>query len=699
MPNAGRRLNQIDTFFEWSLLGLVASGYLAVAGSGFLDPPTVVLTGLGLLLRGLIAAGIVQVRTPPAVQLSVALAYIGFYPIDYFYLSREFLPATIHLVFFLAVFHILTARTPRDYLFVKMIAFLEILAATLLSASANFFLFLGLFLLFGIAAFCSSEVRRSAARHKIVHRGGLELFPRRLAALTGIITCGVLVMTAGLFFVLPRTAHEAFRHLVAERFHLQGFSNEVRLGQIGEMQRQDTPVMHVRFGNNRRADALKWRGSALAEFDGQRWFNSPGRGELLTVHNGLIKLAPSVERRQTGTQIAYEVLLSGVAADALFFAGDPELLQIPVPAIYRTPTSGYRLAYRTGEQILYNAYSFLKDDSGDRNMLPVVQRETYLRLPAIDPRIRDLASESALSARTNRERASMIEEFLRRRYSYTLDLPSEKQADPIAHFLFDRRKGHCEYFASSMALMLRTLQIPSRVVTGFQSGVFNPISGWELIRASDAHSWVEAWIDGAGWVTYDPTPTAARASQPGIWDRAKLYADAAEMFWNEWVLNYDLDRQLRFVTRVEGSNRTWNFNLLERWKSITFDWKLWLKWMVAVGSFLAAITLLVPMLRAWWTRRGQRLRISRGDVKQSDGVVLYCRMLAILERRGVPKPIWFTPAEFARSVPAGKDADLVGQFTNSYHELRYGGRPEAAIQMVILLDRLQTHPGASARRK
>ena len=79
-------------------------------------------------------------------------------------------------------------------------------------------------------------------------------------------------------------------------------------------------------------------------------------------------------------------------------------------------------------------------------------------------------------------------------------------ADPLAYFLFERKKGHCEYFASSMAVMLRTLGIPSRVVTGFQSGVYNPMTGWQVIRASDAHSWVEAWIDGRGWTTFDPTP-------------------------------------------------------------------------------------------------------------------------------------------------------------------------------------------------
>ena len=698
MRNIGRQRNQIDSFFEWSLLGLVASGYFAVAGSGYLDLPTVALTGLGLLLRALIVAGFVGVGIPPAVQLPVAIAYIGFYPIDYFFLSREFLPATIHLVFFLAVFHILTARTSRDYLFVKMIAFLEILAATVLSANANFFLFLGLFLMFGIAAFCSSEVRRSAARHKIVHRGGLELFPARLALLTVTITSGVLLMTAGLFFVLPRTAHAAFRHLVAERFHLPGFSNEVRLGQIGEIQRQDTPVMHVRFANNRPARTLKWRGAALAEFDGQRWFNPAGGGEMLAVPNGLIKLRGGGERPQSGTQIVYEVQLSGVAADALFFAGEPALLQIPVAAIYRTTTGGYRLADRTGEQIRYNAFSFLNDERGDPVVLPPVAREAYLQLPATDPRVRDLAAEVAISARTNRERAALLEDFLRKRYSYTLELPGEKPADPIAHFLFERRKGHCEYFSSSMAVMLRTLRIPSRVVTGFQSGVFNPISGWDLIRASDAHSWVEAWIEGAGWVTYDPTPPAARALQPGIWDQAKLYADAAEMFWNEWVLNYDLDRQLQFVTRVDGSSRAWNLNLLERWKGILFDWKLYLKYFVAAVLFVAAMMLLVPILRKWWDRRGQRLRIARGDVKYSDGAVLYCRMLAILEQRGFPKPVWFTPAEFARTVPTEQGAELVTRFTSSYHELRYGGRREAAIRMVELLDKLESQLTVNAPR-
>ena len=99
------------------------------------------------------------------------------------------------------------------------------------------------------------------------------------------------------------------------------------------------------------------------------------------------------------------------------------------------------------------------------------------------------------------DKARVIESRLRREYGYTLELLDERQADPLAHFLFERKKGHCEYFASALAVMLRTQGIPSRVATGFLSGTFNPISGWQVIRASDAHSWVEAWIPERGWIT------------------------------------------------------------------------------------------------------------------------------------------------------------------------------------------------------
>src|SRR6202030_714844 len=109
----------------------------------------------------------------------------------------------------------------------------------------------------------------------------------------------------------------------------------------------------------------------------------------------------------------------------------------------------------------------------------------YLLVPPLDPRIPKLAAQITSQADNNYDRAVTIESYLRTHFGYTLELPRKVPRDPLAEFLFVRKKGHCEYFASSMAVMLRSLQIPSRVVTGFQSGVFNRLTGWQVVRASD----------------------------------------------------------------------------------------------------------------------------------------------------------------------------------------------------------------------
>src|ERR1700733_4054479 len=212
MPRAAAA---VETFFELSLLGLVASGFLAVAGSGYLDKPTILLTAAGLALRAAIAARLLEIQISERTITVLTIAYIGFYPLDYQFLSRDFFTATVHLLFYLAIARILTAKTNRDYLYTAIIALLELLAAALLSAQVNFFLFLGLFLVFTIATLTSSEIRRSsqavALRSGQIARGSkLHLSPK-LTALIALIAVGVLWMTAGLFFLLPRTANAALR--------------------------------------------------------------------------------------------------------------------------------------------------------------------------------------------------------------------------------------------------------------------------------------------------------------------------------------------------------------------------------------------------------------------------------------------------------------------------------------------------------
>src|ERR1700676_2746994 len=277
----------VDRFFQFSLLGLLASGYLAVLGSGYLDVPTIVITAAALLLRGLITAGVLRLEFRPGMVTAATLAYIGFYPIDYFYISGAFIPSAVHLVFFVAVAKILTAKTNRDYLLLKVIAFLELLAACVLSTSLNFFAFLLLFLILGVATFTSGEMRESGSKHEPANRISGRGLSIRLAAVALLVSAGILVITAGLFFFLPRTARAAFQHLVSHRYHLAGFSNRVILGEIGEIKKENTPAMHVRMDPPEdRGLALKWRGAALARFDGRAWASLQGIGQPMRPDRG-----------------------------------------------------------------------------------------------------------------------------------------------------------------------------------------------------------------------------------------------------------------------------------------------------------------------------------------------------------------------------------------------------------------------------
>jgi len=701
----------VERFFEFSLLGLVASGYLAVLSSGYLDFPTSALTGAGLCLRALLVTGLVRLPLSPRLVAAVTVAYMGFYPLDYLFLSKELLPATVHLVFFLAVVKILTASTGRDHIFVGVIAFLALLAASVLSTSLNFFASLACFLLCGVAAFASAEIRRSTRQPCTIVRSGLRNFHWRLAALSLSVALGILLLTGGLFFLLPRTAQAAFQHLAPQRYHVPGFSNEMILGQIGEIRQRTAAVMRARVEGAGSPGGFKWRGVALAHFDGKRWSNPPDGGQLLRTREGLLQLAEDVQRRRAGRRINYEVQLNGIASDALFFVGTPEFLRLNLPAVIRTATGSYRLPFGASEGLRYGAYSFLESDGPgvDKAAGPVPPASPldYLQLPPLDPRIPALARHITAGQFLAQGRARALEQHLRGHYSYTTRLLSRQVPDPLAYFLFERRQGHCEYFASAMAIMLRTLGIPARVATGFQTGVLNPISGWYVVRASDAHSWVEAWIPGRGWTSFDPTPPEPRSSGPSLWTRLGFYLDAAETFWDEWVLNYDLGRQLTLATSMERSGRRFSADWLDHFRATLRAWKAAV--MAGLRNYGAAAGLLLlaavaaslagPRVWLWWKARQRVRQVQRGAAQPSDATLLYARLLALLKRRGFEKPACLTPAEFARSLEPSPLAAPVQEFTLAYNHLRFGGRRQAAPRMVVLLGQLEAIRPASRLRR
>jgi hypothetical protein len=329
--------------------------------------------------------------------------------------------------------------------------------------------------------------------------------------------------------------------------------------------------------------------------------------------------------------------------------------------------------------------------------------DRYLQLPdQLDPRIPELAHQITESEATPYLRTLAIERYLSTRYQYTLQLPSQPPADPIADFLFSRRRGHCEYFASSMAILLRTLGIPSRIITGFRGAQFNQLNANYIVRASDAHSWVEAYIHGAGWIAFDPTPAGDGAAAT-LWTRYQLYLDAAHEFWREWIVNYDAGHQQALSLaairqtrhRVYDARRWWTLHynhMLETARHIHSFASSNPRRLLRAGIILIVFGLLLALpyailqFRARWRAGSPRLS------PRSAASILYLRMVRFLARRGYSRAPAQTPAEFAASIedPALREAVL--RFTDAYQHARFAGSTTQAAALPALLDELRNIP-------
>ncbi|MGH9804292.1 MAG: DUF4129 domain-containing transglutaminase family protein, partial [Candidatus Acidiferrales bacterium] len=333
-------------------------------------------------------------------------------------------------------------------------------------------------------------------------------------------------------------------------------------------------------------------------------------------------------------------------------------------------------------------------------------RAIYLQLPAIDPRVAALAQQLTRDFDNPYDKAREIERYLRTQFGYTLEMPSEPQADPIAHFLFERRRGHCEYFAASMAVLLRTVGIPSRMVNGFLTGEYNDVGANYIVRAQDAHTWVEVYFPGVGWAEFDPTPPDPNPPALTWWTTVRHYYDAFDMFWDEWVINYDESHQFALAREVRDAvlwarqNRRW---FQQKRRDLTAE-------MQALGERIRESPYSAPIgaglvLAALLVARGRSLvgyvktlRLLHGnggrELNPAEATVLYQRLLRTLRRRGFRKSPGQTPLEFAGSLPPPELAGAVEQFTRAYNDIRFGARAGAGSCLVELLRRVEAQKQA-----
>jgi len=358
-------------------------------------------------------------------------------------------------------------------------------------------------------------------------------------------TVGIgLLVGAAIFVVLPRLRSPFAVSPLGSR-PVSGFREAIALHRFGEIKESRAAVLRLTFPGHEQASPewLRLAGTTLQHYRGGLWAQGRKGAERLVA--GAARTATLGEAPAGAATVRAEIELVK-ASDVLFAPPGTVRLEPPeAVAVMRE-----RLGTLRVPRGLALPQRYAVEFDPDLVLQPPPDAEDT-RLPAEPEAIRTLAREATAGTGDELAAALSLEQHLRSSYSYTTDLYPELplRKDPVKWFLFEGKQGHCEFFAASMVLLLRSLDIPARMQAGY-AGAERDAAGGFIVRDSHAHAWVLAWIDGR-WRVFDPTPADGRPAVAGslrglAW---RLGWERLEGLWDRWVLTFSLADQVELVAR------------------------------------------------------------------------------------------------------------------------------------------------------
>ena len=694
-----------ETYFKGSSYAMIMCAMLALMLAGGLH------FGLGIAFVAVVAVAWKAENTrwqmSERIGLVIVLISIPLFFLDWHYQrsigevrERFGVTALAHLITFLSAVKLLQVKSNRDWVFLYLISFFEVLLAAGLSLSPLFLASLSLYLPCAISTVIAFEIRKARRSVPLVETRLLvppdgRVF-RRLTTLAGkrnvavrrlpVVACGLIVLIVilalPLFLVAPRAGSPGITRGSGGLSNLIGFSETVSLGTIGELKRNDDIVMRVRVEDRGTLDTseLKWRGVALDEFNGNFWNKSPEARRLLekVSDRGLFRLGTT---DAVHALTAQTIFLEPMDSPVLFAASRAVAVQATqgdLPYIRVDGEGSLQTRHHDFDRLIYKAFSDVRDPDIEvlqQDFQPYpLSYERYLKLPqTLDPRVRTYARTVVRSAgvRNRYDIAKAFESHLRENFGYTLQMTAGG-ADPLADFLFRVKAGHCEYFSTSMAVMLRSEGIATRVVNGFLPGEYNEKADVFTVRQSDAHSWVEVYFpETNAWVTFDPTPAAGRVEPQHAGFTAALgkYAEAFELLWFQYVVGYDRQEQRSLATSLHNQAARYQYTVaktLDRLQRLSAP--LWQQpvWALLLLLLLGGIGfLLLRFKRFGW--RGLKIKTRPVDSARS-AIEFYERLTRLLVKKGLQRTPDQTPLEFA--VGAGLNEAVI--ITGAYNRVRFG---------------------------
>lgn len=706
-----------DKALHVTSLLLAGASFLGLALGSALPDWLVGVGGVVLTLQLLHTGGVCSLN-PMAARVSVSaitwnillvFAFLGFWA-DMLWISGELLPAGVHFLVILMVIKMFSLHRRRDYLHLYAISLIAILGSAATTTDLWYlpifliYLFSGVWTLLLFELTKTPEITistRAADSPQPQHRVTPGLF-----WLANGLAAGVLGFTILIFFAIPRVSAGFFQNGAGESIRTSGFSERVNLGAIGPVKRDPSIVMRVELpdASDRQMGPLYLRGLAYDLYDGTSWTNRfTHRRELLETSPMTFAVRAPGKR---GPTLRQNILLESLDTAVLFAAPLAETLTGRFSTVQSDAAGGLYLPFPSSTRMEYSVVSRIsRFSAADYQPQPAAYPESFLRhylqTPLELERVAALAQDITKDQQTSYEKAAAIERYLSLNFRYSLDIPVLTHGRPLDEFLFERKTGYCEHYATAMVIMLRTVGVPARLVTGFLATEWNEYGNYYLVRQQDAHAWVEMHLPQSGWIHMDPTPAVTEKAVASEWQTFGRLVDHVRLRWNRFFVQYSGADQMAVVREVKVSsasagNRIWDsvhrslYSVAARMENAA---RQAVEGNVRLLTELAGLSLVMTALMAWWAQRQAR---SKGPLKahprrQQAIVQLYQKMVEQFSKQGLSKPDGSTPFEFLSVIrERRRGAEHAAEaITVLYCRARFGQTPPTEDELRLAQDSLR----------
>ncbi len=644
-----------------------------------------------------------------------------------------------HWLLYLCWIKMMMPKSVEDDWFLFLLGLVMVLTAAVISQSDVVGQLIFVWAIISLGSLTLFHLEREAARSNHPELGANlpasariktrdQPYPRifdRPFLISGIrVVATTLVMSVLVFLIMPRgDIMRASRNSGSASRHLTGFDEEVKLGQLGEILENNAVVLTVEFFDfeghkTMPQEETYWRGVTMARYDNGQWRRQDSSLGSLPVRPDLKNTIRQKIRQEPSDSTVVFGLRPVLKADSLMRLRSGIMFN-------NTDGTMFRRSYSNTYE--YQIYSSKKStDTQPGEILPDLRQRNQLlaMTPNLRAELQSLTGPivSAISKTDTEARARALENhfFNPSLYAYTLEQTRiDNQIDPVLDFLKNRKEGHCEYFASALALMLRAEGIPSRLVNGFKGGDWNSLGQVMYVREKYAHAWVEALVSSGPdqiprWITLDPTPANQRAesvAQVGMFNYFRQATDFVRYIWVFYIIGFDSERQYRLiyepVIALFQEAKTGLFIIVEGIRELLngtrrlSDLVRFFSARGFIGGLMLAVSAIVILQIARRIFRQFLYRMAkkrRAQTLVTPGIAIYQRLEALLGELDLRRSKNETPREFAdrvgrilyeRFVETGLEGipDLV---VDAFYKIRFGGLAIDAQQLALMDDQLNT---------